>query len=54
MKKGPPTRPVCGAIVASNYRISYFLSIVKQLRKELEDVCESTEDLPSKIKICNK
>ena len=53
--KGPPMRPVCGAVVASNYRISHFLSmILRPLIKESADVCESTEDLLSRIRECNQ
>ena len=53
--KGPPTRPVCGAVIASNYRISHFLSmILRPLIKESADVCESMEDLLSRIKECNQ
>ena len=53
--KGPPTRPVCGAVIASNYRISHFLSmILRPLIKESVDVCESTEDLLSRIRECNQ
>ena len=29
-EKGPPQRPVCGAIVASNYRLSHFISTILQ------------------------
>ena len=43
VKKGPPTKPVCGAVIASNYRISHFLSLIlRPLIKESIDVCEST------------
>ncbi|CAI9723023.1 Hypothetical predicted protein [Octopus vulgaris] len=43
---GPPTRPVCGANIASNYRISYFLSmIIRPIIRMSPDVCDSTEDL---------
>ena len=48
--KGPPSRPVCGAIVSCNYRISYFLSqIIKPLIQNSPECCNSTEDLLSKI-----
>eukprot|EP00794_Sanderia_malayensis_P016493 gene16493-18133_t len=54
-EKGPPTRPVCGANVSSNYRISHFLSmVIRPFFKESVEVCESTEDLLSRIKECNK
>ncbi|CAI9737557.1 dynein regulatory complex subunit 6-like isoform X6 [Octopus vulgaris] len=52
---GPPTRPVCGANIASNYRISYFLSmIIRPIIWMSPDVCDSTEDLLSRISDCNK
>ena len=52
--KGPPTRPVCGAIISSNYRISYFMStLLKPFVKLTEEACDSTEDLLSRIKACN-
>ena len=55
VNKDPPTRPVCGAVVASNYRISHFLSMIfRPLIKESVDVCESTEDLLSRIRECNQ
>ncbi|CAI9724371.1 Hypothetical predicted protein [Octopus vulgaris] len=51
---GPPTRPVCGANIASNYRISYFLSmIIRPIIRMSPDVCDSTEDLLSRIDDCN-
>ena len=53
--KGPPIRPVCGAVVSCNYRISHFLSmILRPLVEQAEETCESTEDLLSKIKECNE
>ena len=52
---GPPTRPVCGAVVSSNYRVSHFLSsILRPLIKQAPTVCESTEDMLSRIKECNE
>ncbi|CAI9715573.1 Hypothetical predicted protein [Octopus vulgaris] len=51
---GPPTRTVCGANIASNYRISYFLSmIIRPIIRMSPDVCDSTEDLLSRINVCN-
>ncbi|CAI9736439.1 Hypothetical predicted protein [Octopus vulgaris] len=51
---GPPTRPVCGANMACNYRISYFLSmIIRPIIRMSHDVCDSTEDLLSRINDCN-
>ena len=29
-EKGPPQRPVCGAVVASNFRLSHFISTILQ------------------------
>ena len=55
LKLGPPTRPVCGAIVSCNNRISYFLSqILKPLTKSSSETCDSTEDLLHRIKVCNE
>ena len=52
---GPPTRPVCGAVVSSNYRVSHFLSsILRPLIKQAPTVCESTEDMLSRIQECNR
>ena len=49
--KGPPTILICGTMIASNYRISHFLSmILRPLIKESAYVCESTKDLLSRIK----
>ncbi|CAI9743476.1 Hypothetical predicted protein [Octopus vulgaris] len=51
---GPPTRPVCGANIASNYGISYFLSmIIRLIIRMSPDVCDITEDILSRINDCN-
>ncbi|CAI9715623.1 Hypothetical predicted protein [Octopus vulgaris] len=51
---GPPTRPVCGANIASNYRISYFFSmIIRPIIRMSPDICDCTEDLLSRIDDCN-
>ncbi|CAI9730216.1 Hypothetical predicted protein [Octopus vulgaris] len=51
---GPPTRPVCGANIASNYSISYFLSmIIRTIIRMSPNVCDSTDDLLSRINDCN-
>ncbi|CAI9727488.1 Hypothetical predicted protein [Octopus vulgaris] len=51
---GPPTRPVRGANIARNYRISYFLSmIICPIIRMTPDVCDSMEDLLSRINDCN-
>ena len=52
--EGPPTRPVCGANVASSKRISHFLSmILRPYIKSAPTTCESTEDLLSRIHDAN-
>ena len=53
-EKGPPQRPVCGAVVASNYRISHFISsIIRPIIEEAEEPCNSTEDFLSRIEKVN-
>ena len=53
--KGPPLRPVCGAIVSSNMRISYFLSsILRPVIALSDDVCDSTDDMLSRVERCNE
>ena len=53
--KGPPSRPVCGAVTSCNFRISYFLSqLIKPLIQEAPECCDSTEDLLSKIHVINE
>ena len=55
MSKGPPLRPVCGAIISNNYRMSYFLSLIlRPYIKLAEEICDSTEDMLSRINICNE
>ena len=55
MDKGPPTRPVCGAVTSCNYRFSYFLSmILKPFIILSEETCESTEDLIHRVNYCNQ
>ncbi len=52
--KGPPLRPVCGAVSSCNYRISYFLSIIlKPFITLAEEACNSTEDMLWRINKCN-
>ena len=54
-EKGPPQRPVCGAMVASNYRISHFISqIIRPIIDQAEEPCTSREDLLSKIEHINE
>ena len=53
--KGPPTRPVCGAVVASNHRASFFISsIIKPVLEMAPEACNSTEDFLSRIEDLNK
>lgn len=47
---GPPTKPVSGANIASNYRISYFLSmIIRPIIQMSLDISDNKEDLFSRI-----
>ena len=53
--KGPPQRPVCGAVVSCNYRISHFLSsIIRPIIEMADEPCNSTEDLLSRIQEVNE
>ena len=53
-EKGPPQRPVCGAVVGSNYRISHFISsIIRPVIEEAEEPCNSTKDFLSTIQKVN-
>ena len=53
-EKGPPQRPVCGAVVASNYRLSHFVSTILQPVIQLEKYnCNSTEDLLGRVRKVN-
>ena len=52
--KGPPVRPVCGAVSAYNQRLSYVVSkILNEVWKEEGSVCISTEDTMAGIKKVN-
>ena len=52
--KGPPLRPVCGAVVGNNRRISHFLStILRPVIAFSPDVCDSTDDMLSRVERCN-
>ena len=54
-EEGPPTRPVCGATSAYNGKLSHLISmILKEVRKEDDNACESTEDLLAAIEETNK
>ena len=53
--KGPPQRPVCGAVVASNFRISHFISsILQPVIQQSKHPCSSTEDMLSRVKLVNE
>lgn len=53
--KGPPLRPVCGAVVNNNMRISYFLSsILRPIIALSDDVCDNTDDMLSRVAKCNE
>ena len=52
--KGPPVRPVCGAVSAYNQRLSHEVSkILNEVWKEEGSVCISTEDIMAGIKKAN-
>ena len=54
-EKGPPQRPVCGAVVASNYRISHFISsVIQPIIGKAKHPCSSTEDMLSRVSEVNK
>ena len=54
-KKGPPQRPVCGAVVASNYCLSHFISTVLQpVIQQAKHPCNSTEDMLSRVRKVNQ
>ena len=51
---GPPTRPVCGADVAYNKRLSHLLSmIIKPIWCNNTNTCTSTEDMMASLKTVN-
>ena len=51
---GPPVRPVCGGNAAYNKKFSHLIStILKNVWKNEDSVCENTEDLLSSIKELN-
>ena len=53
--EGPPTRPVCGATAAHNSKLSHLLSLIlKEVKREDEYSCESTEDILAAIEMVNK
>ena len=50
VQEGTPQRPVCVAIVASNYRISHYISnIIRPIIDMVYEPCNITEDLLSRI-----
>ena len=53
--KVPPQRPVCGAVVACNYRMSHFISTILQpVIQQAKYPCNSTEDMLSRVKRVNE
>ena len=51
---GPPTRPVCGANVAYNRRLSHILSmIIKPIWRNNQNTCTSTEEMMASLKSVN-
>ena len=54
-EKGPPQRPVCGAVVASNYSLSHFISTILQpVIQQAKHPCNSTEDMLSRVREINE
>ena len=54
-EKGPPQRPVCGAVVASNYRLSHFVSTILQpIIQQEKYPCNSTEDMLGRVRRVNE
>ena len=54
-EKGPPQRPVCGAVVASNYSLSHFISTILQpVIQQEKHPCHSTEDMLSRVRDVNE
>ena len=54
-EKGPPQRPVCGAVVASNYSLSHFISTILQpVIQQEKHPCHSTEDMLSRVREVNE
>ena len=54
-EKGPPQRPVCGAVVASNYSLSHFISTILQpVIQQEKHPCHSTEDMLSRLRNVNE
>ena len=52
--KGPPMRPVCGAVAAYNNHLSHLLSLILQeVWKREPDVCMSTEEMLQGIQSVN-
>ena len=52
--KGPPVRPVCGAVSAYNQRLSHVISkILNEVWMEEGSVCISTKDMMAGIKMAN-
>ena len=52
---GPPTRPVCGAKAAHNGKLSHLISLIlKEVKRQDEHACESTDDIMAAIGMVNK
>ena len=54
-EEGPPTRPVCGATAAHNGKLSHLISLIlKEIKRNDETSCESTEDVMAAIQVLNE
>ena len=52
--RGPPVRPVCGAVAAYNTKLSHLMSLIlNEVWKEVESVCLSTEETLAEFKRLN-
>ena len=52
--RGPPVRPVCGAVTAYNQRLSHLVSkILNEVWRDEESVCLSTEEMMADIRSTN-
>ena len=46
---------MCGAVVASNYRMSHFISsILQPVIQQAKHPCSSTEDMLSRVRVINE
>ena len=54
-EEGPPTRPVCGATAAHNGKLSHLISLIlKEIKRNDETSCESTEDVMAAVQVLNR